>query len=178
MSTKQNVEKLIADINQKAGKKMSIANLFGSNVFNDSVMKKMLPKQIHAELKKVQAGEAKLTLEVANVVAEAMKDWAISKGASHYTHWFQPLTGKTAEKHDSFLSPNRMALPLLNFLENSLFKVNRMHPLFLQADYVLLLKLAVIRHGTAPLLLSLKKMRQAMLLYVSPQHFVPIMGRL
>lgn len=105
MSTKQNVEKLIADINQKAGKKMSIANLFGSNVFNDSVMKKMLPKQIHAELKKVQAGEAKLTLEVANVVAEAMKDWAISKGASHYTHWFQPLTGKTAEKHDSFLSP-------------------------------------------------------------------------
>ena len=108
MATKQNnnIDKLIADINQNKMKtKSSISELFGSNVFNDVVMKKMLPKATYAELKKVQAGETSLTLEVANVVAEAMKDWAISKGASHYTHWFQPLTGITAEKHDSFLAP-------------------------------------------------------------------------
>ena len=105
MAIKQDVDKLIQNINHKAGKKVGIAEVFGSNVFNDVVMKKMLPKATYAALKKVQAGEAKLTREVADVVADAMKEWAIAKGATHYTHWFQPLTGKTAEKHDSFLSP-------------------------------------------------------------------------
>ncbi len=100
---KQNVDQLIASINK--GKKIGVAEVFGTNVFNDSVMKKKLPKNIYAAMKKVQSGEAKLTLDVANVVAGAMKDWAISRGATHYTHWFQPLTGKTAEKHDSFLNP-------------------------------------------------------------------------
>ncbi|MBI3012611.1 MAG: glutamine synthetase III [Elusimicrobia bacterium] len=106
MTIKHNIDKLITDINRnKSGRKLGIAEAFGVNVFNDAVMKKMLPKSTYAELKKVQAGETSLTLEVANVVANAMKDWAIARGASHYTHWFQPLTGKTAEKHDSFLSP-------------------------------------------------------------------------
>ncbi|OGR87156.1 MAG: glutamine synthetase, partial [Elusimicrobia bacterium RIFCSPLOWO2_01_FULL_60_11] len=98
---------MIADINLNGRKKNGIAEIFGSNVFNDAVMKKMLPKATYEAMKKIQAGEAKLTPEVADVVAEAMKDWAISKGASHYTHWFQPLTGKTAEKHDSFLAPQK-----------------------------------------------------------------------
>lgn len=107
MPTKHNVEKLIADINLNGRKKTGVAEVFGANVFNDAVMKKMLPKSAYEAIKKVQAGEAKLTPDVANVVAEAMKDWAIAKGASHYTHWFQPLTGKTAEKHDSFLAPQK-----------------------------------------------------------------------
>jgi glutamine synthetase type III len=87
MAIKQDVDKLIQNINHKAGKKAGIAEIFGSNVFNDVVMKKMLPKATYAALKKVQAGEAKLTREVADVVAEAMMGWAISKGATHYTHW-------------------------------------------------------------------------------------------
>ncbi len=82
-----------------------ITEIFGSNVFNDRVMKERLPKDTYKALKKTMEQGAPLTLEVANVVANAMKDWAIEKGATHYTHWFQPLTGKTAEKHDSFISP-------------------------------------------------------------------------
>ena len=82
-----------------------ITEVFGSNVFSDKVMKERLPKDTYKALKKTIEQGAPLTLEVANVVANAMKDWAIEKGATHYTHWFQPLTGKTAEKHDSFISP-------------------------------------------------------------------------
>lgn len=79
--------------------------MFGSNVFNDRTMKERLPKDTYrALLETIESGKP-LTLEVANVVANAMKDWAIERGATHYTHWFQPLTGRTAEKHDSFISP-------------------------------------------------------------------------
>ncbi|MCB4757406.1 MAG: glutamine synthetase III [Elusimicrobia bacterium] len=105
MNKRDHIEPLIGNINRNASLKLGINSIFGVNVFNENVMKKMLPKAAVAALKKVQAGESKLTPEVANVVALAMKDWAISKGATHYTHWFQPLTGRTAEKHDSFLSP-------------------------------------------------------------------------
>jgi len=80
--------------------------LFGANVFSDAVMRERLPKDVYKALKKVQAGEAALTLDVANVVANAMKDWAVERGATHYTHWFQPMTGRTAEKHDAFISPS------------------------------------------------------------------------
>jgi glutamine synthetase len=89
--------------------------VFGSNVFNDAEMKKRIPKDIYKALKKtVEQGEA-LTLDVATVVANAMKDWAIEKGATHYTHWFQPMTGKTAEKHDSFLSPAADGTAIMEF---------------------------------------------------------------
>ncbi len=82
-----------------------ITEVFGSNVFNERMMKERLPKEtFKALLKTIQSG-APLTIEVANVAANAMKDWAIEKGATHYTHWFQPLTGKTAEKHDAFIAP-------------------------------------------------------------------------
>lgn len=84
---------------------MDITEVFGSNVFNDRVMRERLPKDTYKALKKVMEDGAPLTLDVADVVANAMKDWAIEKGATHYTHLFQPLTGKTAEKHDSFISP-------------------------------------------------------------------------
>ena len=82
-----------------------ITEVFGLNVFNLKTMKERLPKDTFAALKKTIELGAPLTLEVANVVANAMKDWAIEKGATHYTHWFQPLTGQTAEKHDSFIAP-------------------------------------------------------------------------
>ncbi len=84
----------------------NIPNLFGSLVFNDTVMKARLPKNIYKSLKKTMAGGTQLDIEVANVVANAMKDWATEHGATHFTHWFQPMTGVTAEKHDSFISPS------------------------------------------------------------------------
>ncbi|MDF1567861.1 MAG: glutamine synthetase III [Spirochaetaceae bacterium] len=83
----------------------SVEDIYGSLSFNDKTMREWLPKSIYKEVKAVQFGEQELTLEVAEVVASAMKDWATQKGATHYTHWFQPLTGLTAEKHDSFISP-------------------------------------------------------------------------
>ncbi|MDR2526144.1 MAG: glutamine synthetase III [Oscillospiraceae bacterium] len=87
------------------GEKSSIPEMFGSMVFNDSVMREKLPKDIYKELKKTIKTGAKLNTEVANAVATAMKDWAIDLGATHFTHWFQPMTGITAEKHDSFIAP-------------------------------------------------------------------------
>ena len=82
-----------------------IPNMFGSMVFNDTVMQARLPKNTYKVLKKTMQMGTHLELEVANVVANVMKDWAIEKGATHYTHWFQPMTGTTAEKHDSFIAP-------------------------------------------------------------------------
>ncbi|QUH28323.1 glutamine synthetase III family protein [Vallitalea guaymasensis] len=83
---------------------MSINDLFGTNVFSDAVMKERLPKETYKSLKRtIEMGEP-LEKTTAEVIANAMKDWAIEKGATHYTHWFQPMTGKTAEKHDSFIS--------------------------------------------------------------------------
>ncbi len=83
-----------------------IPNMFGNQVFNDSIMKARLPKDTYKALKKTIAEGIHLELDVANVVANAMKDWATENGATHFTHWFQPMTGITAEKHDSFISPN------------------------------------------------------------------------
>lgn len=83
----------------------SVTSIFGENVFNETVMKARLPKETYKQLMKTIEGGEKLDASVANVVANAMKDWALEKGATHFTHWFQPLTGVTAEKHDSFISP-------------------------------------------------------------------------
>ncbi|NLG89342.1 MAG: glutamine synthetase type III [Clostridiaceae bacterium] len=83
-----------------------IPGLFGSMVFNDRVMSERLPKDTYKSLKRTIETGKHLDLDVANVVANAMKNWAIEKGATHYSHWFQPLTGVTAEKHDSFISPS------------------------------------------------------------------------
>lgn len=84
---------------------MELTEVFCSNVFSDKVMKARLPKDIYKALKETIERDVPLRPDVAEVVANAMKDWAIEKGATHYTHWFQPLTGTTAEKHDSFISP-------------------------------------------------------------------------
>ena len=82
---------------------MEITAVFGSNVFSDKVMKERLPKDAYKALKESIEKDVPLRPEIAEVVANAMKDWAVEKGATHYTHWFQPLTGGTAEKHDSFV---------------------------------------------------------------------------
>lgn len=84
---------------------MELTEIFGSNVFNDKVTKQRLPKEVYRALRKTIEEGIPLKADLADVVANAMKDWAIEKGATHYTHWFQPLTGITAEKHDSFISP-------------------------------------------------------------------------
>ncbi len=84
---------------------LEVPELFGTNVFNDKAMKERLPKDTYKALKETIEKALPLKPEVAAVVANAMKDWAIEKGATHYTHWFQPLTGSTAEKHDSFIAP-------------------------------------------------------------------------
>jgi glutamine synthetase len=92
-----------------------VTEVFGSNVFNDRIMKERLPKDTYRALKKTIDRGLPLDPEVANVVANAMKDWAIEKGATHYTHWFQPLTGITAEKHDSFISPTTDGSVIMEF---------------------------------------------------------------
>ena len=104
---------------------MSITNvpeLFGSMVFNDAVMKERLPKDVYKKLKKTMREGTAIDADVAAVVATAMKDWAISKGATHYTHWFQPMTGITAEKHDSFISPTDDGHVMMEFSGKELIK--------------------------------------------------------
>ena len=102
---------------------LNVSKIFGEDVFNDTVMKECLPKKIYEELRKTIDEGAELSSVVADVVANAMKDWAIEKGATHYTHWFQPLTGVTAEKHDSFISaPNTNGKILMEFSGKELIK--------------------------------------------------------
>lgn len=86
---------------------MNITQIFGENTLTLETLKSRLPKGIWKELKKTITDHEPLNADVADVVAVVMKDWAIEKGATHYTHWFQPLTGQTAEKHDSFITPNQ-----------------------------------------------------------------------
>ncbi len=100
----------------------NIPDYFGSLVFDDRVMKAMLSANTYRSLKKTIKEGASLDLSVANAVASAMKDWAISKGATHFTHWFQPLTGITAEKHDSFISPAPDGGVIMEFSGKELIK--------------------------------------------------------
>jgi glutamine synthetase len=99
-----------------------VSEIFGSNVFNDSVMKARLPKQAYLALRKTIEQGVPLDPWVADVVASAMKNWAVEKGATHFTHWFQPLTGITAEKHDSFISPTSDGKVLLEFSGKELIR--------------------------------------------------------
>lgn len=100
----------------------NIPEMFGSMVFDDSIMKERLPKETYKAVTKSIAENKPLTLDVANVVANAMKDWAIEKGVRHYTHWFQPMTGITAEKHDSFISPSSEGKIIMEFSGKELIK--------------------------------------------------------
>lgn len=101
----------------------NVADIFGENVFNDAVMQERLPKKVYKKLHEVMEAGRELDLETADVVAHEMKEWAIEKGATHYTHWFQPLTGVTAEKHDSFITaPMSNGKVLMSFSGKELIK--------------------------------------------------------
>jgi glutamine synthetase len=99
-----------------------LSEIFGSNVFNDAVMRDRLPKATYKALRKTIDNGLPLNLEIAEVVASCMKDWAIKKGATHYSHWFQPMTGITAEKHDSFINPTDDGNVILEFSGKELIK--------------------------------------------------------
>ena len=101
---------------------MNVSSIFGCMAFNDVVMRERLPKSTYRELKRAISENQPLPLEVANVVANAMKDWAIEKGATHFTHWFQPMTGITAEKHDSFIAPTPEGGVIMEFSGKELIK--------------------------------------------------------
>ena len=100
----------------------SVPEYFGCMVFDDKTMKSRLPKETYKAIKKTIRDGKRLDIEVANVTANAMKDWAVEKGATHYTHWFQPMTGITAEKHDSFISPDSDGTVIMEFSGKELVK--------------------------------------------------------
>ncbi|MBP3887211.1 MAG: glutamine synthetase III [Cellulosilyticum sp.] len=99
-----------------------VSEIFGCNVFNESVMQARLPKAVFKALKKTMLEGKEINKEIADVVATAMKDWAIEKGATHYTHWFQPMTGITAEKHDAFITPVDNGKVIMEFSGKELIK--------------------------------------------------------
>lgn len=102
---------------------MNVAEIFGENVFNDAVMQERLPEDVYKELKRTIQEGKELQRSTADVVAQKMKEWAIEKGATHYSHWFQPLTGATAEKHDAFIStPSEEGKVLMEFSGKALIK--------------------------------------------------------
>ena len=101
----------------------NVADIFGENVFNDMVMKERLPKKVYQKLHKTIEDGTELDLETADIIAHEMKEWAIEQGATHFTHWFQPLTGVTAEKHDSFITaPDSEGRVLMSFSGKELIK--------------------------------------------------------
>ena len=100
----------------------NVPEYFGCMVFDDKTMKSRLPKETYKAIKKTIRDGKRLDIEVANVTANAMKDWAVEKGATHYTHWFQPMTGITAEKHDSFISPDSDGTVIMEFSGKELVK--------------------------------------------------------
>ena len=100
----------------------SVSEIFGCNVFGDTVMRERLPKNVYKSVLKTKQLGIALDSDVADVVANAMKDWAIEKGATHYTHWFQPMTGVTAEKHDAFISPTPDGNVIIEFSGKELVK--------------------------------------------------------
>ena len=103
-------------------KNIRVPELFGSQVFSEDVMRERLPKDVYKSLEKTIATGNEIDATIADVVASAMKDWAVEHGATHFTHWFQPLTGVTAEKHDSFLSPVGNGKVIMEFSGKELIK--------------------------------------------------------
>ena len=126
-------------------------NTFGCMVFGDEEMKARLPKEVYDSLKKSIEENQSIDPKIADVVADAMMHWAIEHGATHYTHWFQPMTNITAGKHDSFLSLGKDGKMTLHFPAKSSLKVSRMLRVFQTADCATHLRRAAIRRGTAPL---------------------------
>ena len=125
----------------------TVSDYFGSLVFDDRVMKAMLSADVYQSLKKTIDEGASLNNDVANAVAAAMKDWAVEHGATHFTHWFQPLTGITAEKHDSFITPASDGRVIMEFSGKELIKASRTHRPSRRADSEQHLKPAATPRG-------------------------------
>ena len=121
---------------------------FGINVFNDSVMRQRLPKETYKTLHKTIDEGRRLDPQVASVVANAMKDWALERGATHYTHWFQPLNSVTAEKHDAFITPVDGGRVIQEFSGKELVRGRRTLPPCPVGASAPPLRPAVIPHGT------------------------------
>ena len=100
----------------------TVPEMFGSMVFDDRDMRSSLPADVYASLRETIDEGKELDISVANAVADAMKDWAVERGATHFTHWFQPLTGITAEKHDSFIDPSPDGGVIMQFSGKELIK--------------------------------------------------------
>lgn len=150
----------------------TVSELFGSMVFNDTVMKERLPKETYRAMQNAIRDGRRLDASVANVVANAMKDWAIEKGATHFTHWFQPMTGITAEKHDSFISPIKGGHVIMEFSGKELVRGEPDASSFPSGGCAPRLKRAATRHGIQPPMLSLKTTRSAF-----PRRSAPTAGR-
>ena len=135
-------------------KTIGLAEVYGANCFSNAVMRERLPKSIYSELLKVQAGKRELTLDIAEVVASAMRVWALERGATHYTHWFHPLSGISAEKHDSFISPTGDGRVLIEFSGKELVKGEPDASSFPSADCAPRSRPAATRPGTSPAPLS------------------------
>jgi glutamine synthetase len=101
---------------------MKLPEIFGSMVFDDSAMKSRLPQSVYDAMKRTIDDGRSLDISIANAVAEAMKSWAIERGATHFTHWFQPMTGITAEKHDAFIVPTANGKVIMEFSGKELIK--------------------------------------------------------
>lgn len=159
------------------GDYINVKEIFGCDVFNDSVMQDRLPKKVYRELKKTIEEGKELSMEIADVVAHEMKEWAIEKGATHYCHWFQPLTGVTAEKHDAFVTaPREDGKVLLSFSGKELIKGEPDASSFPSGGFVQHLRQEVIQHGIVPHRLLCVMMQQAES-YASLPHSVPIQER-
>ncbi len=127
---------------------LNVEEIFAENVFTLGKMRERLPKNIFKAVKRVMDHGGELSLADADVVAKAMKDWAVEKGATHYTHWFQPLTGITAEKHDSFVAqPDENGKMLMEFSGKELIKESQMLLLFPQEACAVPLRQEDIRRG-------------------------------
>ena len=139
----------------------NVADIFGENVFNDTVMQERLPKKVYKKLHEVMDEGKELDLETADVIAHEMKEWAIEKGATHYTHWFQPLTGVTAEKHDSFITaPMPNGKVLMSFSGKELIKGEPDASSFPSGGLRATLRQEDIQHGIVHHLLSFVRTQQ------------------
>ena len=141
--------------------KINVSEIFASNVFDDATMKQRLPKKIYAEFKNTLLEGKDLEPHVAEIIAHEMKEWAIEKGATHYTHWFQPLTNITAEKHDAFINPQKDGSILLSFSGKELIKGEPDGSSFPSGGIRATCEARAIQHGIVHLQLSFMKLRTA-----------------
>ena len=150
-----------------------ITDIFGTLVFDEDVMEERLAKDTFRELQKTIKEGKSLNIKIANAVANAMKDWAVEHGATHYTHWFQPMTGVTAEKHDGFIGTNKNGKVILEFSGKELIKGEPDASSFPNGGLRATFEAEDIQLGIQHLMLLLK-----MVFYVFLQHSVLIQGML